>query len=97
MLSSYIILFPLNLDNELTPVFENAIDPFLDWARLVENRVWIVCSEKKTSVEVRSVILSRLVDAGVETVPFLVFNVTKSGWASHKVNSGITEWLKKEK
>ena len=91
-MNTYIILFPQKLDNG--DLFSATIDQFPDWVRLIPNHVWQIATNDKKSTEVRTKILEGMKD---KTLPFIVINVTKSGWASHKIDQEITDWMKKER
>ena len=93
-MNAYIVLFPQKLDDE--KLFKAAIDQFPDWVRLVPNHVWQIVTEDSKSTDVRLKISEKMKNCN-QALPFLVMNVSKSGWASHGIEQDITDWLKKDR
>lgn len=93
-MNTYIILFPQKLDNE--NLFNALIDQFPDWVRLVPNHVWQIVTDDNKSTDVRFKISEKMKEYQ-QILPFLVMNVTRSGWASHRIDPEITDWLKKDR
>lgn len=94
-MNSYIVLFQNELNDE--NLFNATINQFSDWAQLIPNHAWQIITNDSKSTEVRFKILESMKRTQQPTVPFIVINVTKSGWASHKIDQEITDWLKKDR
>lgn len=93
-MNTYIILFPETFDDG--NLFNDMIDQFPDWVRLVPHHVWQIASYDNKSTDVRAKILEKM-NAHQQRIPFIVINVSKSGWASHRIDKDIIGWLKKDR
>ena len=61
---------------------------YSNWAKLFQ-RAWIIQTTKSTR-QVRDELAEVIENKG----KIVVINITDSGWATYKINSEITKWMK---
>jgi len=88
-MKSRLIIYQLeNTKEDYPKVFNHIKEAFSEWAKPT-GRCFIVKSNKKTSA-IRDELKKAINGKGV----ILVINVTEKGWASSKVSSNVTSWMK---